>query len=83
MLIEIGFNVAGTKIVASMNDISVWWHIGFVVAIAVAALRARVTADAPVDFLFTDPAAGHAGQRTARSVGAEPSSPFGIAGAFR
>jgi hypothetical protein len=34
MLIEIGFNVAGTKIVATMNDISVWWHIGMVIAIA-------------------------------------------------
>ena len=39
MLIEIGFNVAGTKIVATMNDISVWWHIGFVIAIAVACSR--------------------------------------------
>ena len=34
MLIEIGFNVAGIKIVATMNEISVWWHIGIVIAVA-------------------------------------------------
>ena len=34
--IEIAFNVAGTRIVAFMNDLSVWWHIGFVAAIAIA-----------------------------------------------
>ena len=44
MLIEIGFNVAGTKIVATMNDISVWWHIGLVVAIGGRAVRPRVAA---------------------------------------
>src|SRR5262245_9726411 len=36
ILIEIVFNVAGTKIVATMNNISVWWHIVFVIAIVVA-----------------------------------------------
>jgi amino acid transporter len=34
--IEIAFNVAGTRIVSFMNDLSVWWHIAFVAAIAIA-----------------------------------------------
>jgi amino acid transporter len=33
--IEIGFNVAGTRIVAFMNDLSVWWHIVIVAAVVV------------------------------------------------
>ena len=53
MLIEIVFNVAGTNIVATMNDISVWWHIGFVVAIAVALFASARQPTHPVDFLFT------------------------------
>src|SRR3954447_25434925 len=33
--IEVLFNVAGTRIVAFMNNLSVWWHIFFVAAIAI------------------------------------------------
>ena len=51
--IEIGFNVAGTRIVATMNDISVWWHIGIVIAIAVALFALGSQTDAPGRLLFT------------------------------
>jgi amino acid transporter len=77
MLIEIGFNVAGTKIVATMNDISVWWHIGLVVAIAVALFAIGSQPTHPIDFLFNiAPGANADGVPWADLV------PFGIAGAF-
>jgi amino acid transporter len=77
MLIEIGFNVAGTKIVATMNDISVWWHIGLVIAIAVALFALGSQPTHPIDFLFTiAPGADAEGTPWADLV------PFGIAGAF-
>ena len=67
MLIEIGFNVAGTRIVAFMNDISVWWHIGLVVAIAVALFALGSQPTHPFDFLFTDRAGRH--ERRGHAVG--------------
>jgi amino acid transporter len=77
MLIEIGFNVAGTKIVATMNDISVWWHIGLVIAIAVALFALGSQPTHPLDFLFTiAPGTDAEGTPWADLV------PFGIAGAF-
>jgi amino acid transporter len=78
MLIEIVFNVAGTRIVATMNDISVWWHIGFVVAIAVLLFLLGSQPTHPVDFLFQVQPAG------TTTDGAPIASiiPFGIAGAF-
>ena len=77
MLIEIGFNVAGTRIVATMNDISVWWHIGLVIAIAVALFALGSQPTHPIDFLFTiAPGANADGVAWADLV------PFGIAGAF-
>jgi amino acid transporter len=78
MLIEIVFNVAGTRIVATMNDISVWWHIGFVVAIAVFLFALGSQPTHPVDFLFQIAPAG------TTTDGAPIASiiPFGIAGAF-
>jgi amino acid transporter len=77
MLIEIGFNVAGTRIVATMNDISVWWHIGLVIAIAVALFALGSQPTHPIDFLFTiAPGADAEGTPWADLV------PFGIAGAF-
>ena len=66
MLIEIGFNVAGTRIVATMNDISVWWHIGFVIAIAVALFALGSQPTHPIDFLFTDRAGRHGRRRAHR-----------------
>jgi amino acid transporter len=77
MLIEIGFNVAGTRIVATMNDISVWWHIGLVIAIAVALFALGSQPTHPIDFLFTiAPGANADGVAWSDLV------PFGIAGAF-
>ena len=58
MLIEIAFNVAGTRIVAFMNDLSVWWHIGFVVAIAIALFAFGTQPTHPIDFLFQIAPAG-------------------------
>ena len=61
-----------------MNDISVWWHIGFVAAIAIVLFAAGLPADAPIDFLFTVAPAGTTGD------GAPIGTilPFGVAGAF-
>ena len=75
--IEVGFNVAGTKIVAFMNDLSVWWHIGFVAAIAIAlfAFGSQPTHD--IGFLFqVSPDADPDG------VPWQDIIPFGIAGSF-
>ena len=76
MLIEIVFNVAGTRIVATMNDISVWWHIGFVVAIAVFLFALGSQPTHPFDFLF------HRSPRPVDRYGwaaTATSAPFGIA----
>jgi len=75
--IEIGFNVAGTRIVSFMNDLSVWWHIFFVAAIAIAlfAFGSQPTHD--LGFLFqVTPDANAAGTPWTQVI------PFGIAGAF-
>jgi amino acid transporter len=50
--IEIGFNVAGTRIVAFMNDLSVWWHIFFVAAIAFALFAFGTQPTHNIGFLF-------------------------------
>ena len=34
LAIELGLNIAGIRVVALLNQVSVWWHIAFVVAIA-------------------------------------------------
>ncbi len=78
ILIEIGFNIAGTRIVALMNDISVWWHIGFVIAIAVSLFALGSQPIHPIDFLFQVAPAG----TTADGAGIATIIPFGIAGAF-
>ena len=75
--IEIGFNVAGTRIVSFMNDLSVWWHIAFVAAIAILlfALGKQPTHD--LGFLFTiAPGADSEGNLWSAVV------PFGLIGAF-
>jgi len=77
IFIEILFNVAGTKIVAFMNDLSVYWHIGFVAAIAITlfALGSQPTHD--LGFLFTvSPGTDADGNVWSNIV------PFGVAGAF-
>jgi amino acid transporter len=75
--IEIGFNVAGTRIVAFMNDLSVWWHIFFVAAIAFClfAFGSQPTHD--LGFLFTvQPGTNAEGLSWSEVI------PFGVAGAF-
>ncbi|HEX3219484.1 MAG TPA: amino acid permease [Candidatus Limnocylindria bacterium] len=75
--IEIGFNVAGTRIVSFMNDLSVWWHIFFVAAIAFClfAFGSQPTHD--LGFLFTvQPGTNADGVSWSQVI------PFGVAGAF-
>lgn len=79
ILIEIVFNVAGTKIVATMNNISVWWHIVFVIAIVLALFLLGSQPMHPVDFLFQIDPAGTTGDP---AVPIETIIPFGIMGAF-
>ena len=75
--IEIGFNIAGTRIVAFMNDLSVWWHIGFVAAIAIALFAFGSQPTHEIGFLFqVTPDANADGVPWQNIV------PFGIAGAF-
>lgn len=78
MLVEIAFNVAGTRIVATMNDISVWWHIVFVGAIAVFLFLLGSQPTQPLESLFTIAPAG----TTADGAPIASIIPFGIAGAF-
>jgi len=78
MLIEIAFNVAGTRVVAFMNDLSVWWHIGLVAAIAVALFALGTQPTHPIDFLFQVAPAG----TTTDGAAIATIIPFGIAGAF-
>ena len=75
--IEIGFNVAGTRIVAFMNDLSVWWHIFFVAAIALTLFAFGSQPSHGLDFLFTVSPGTNADGITWDKV-----VPFGIAGAF-
>jgi amino acid transporter len=75
--IEIGFNVAGTRIVAFMNDLSVWWHIAFVAAIAILLFVAGSQPTHDLGFLFqVSPGTAADGTPWAQIV------PFGVAGAF-
>jgi amino acid transporter len=76
--IEIAFNVAGTRIVALMNDLSVWWHIAFVAAIAIALFLFGSLPTHDLGFLFQVAPAGTAADGTPwKDV-----IPFGILGAF-
>ena len=75
--IEIVFNVAGTRIVAFMNNVSVWWHIFFVAAIFVALFAFGTLPTHDIGFLFTvDPGTNAAG------VPWESVIPLGVVGAF-
>ncbi|HXG26200.1 MAG TPA: amino acid permease [Candidatus Binatia bacterium] len=75
--IEIAFNVAGTRIVAFMNDLSVWWHIGFVVAIALALFLFGTVPTNDIGTLFQIAPAGESSTGPWANV-----LPFGVAGAF-
>jgi amino acid transporter len=76
--IEIVFNVAGTRVVAFMNDLSVWWHIVVVALIAVLLFVLGTQPTHDLGFLFTIDPAG----TTEDGAGIETIIPFGIAGAF-
>jgi amino acid transporter len=75
--VEVAFNVAGTRVVAFMNDLSVWWHIFFVAAIAIALYTLGTQPIHDLGFLFTiDPGTD------ADGVPWEQIIPLGVAGAF-
>jgi len=75
--VEVVFNVAGTRLVAFMNDLSVWWHIFFVAAIVIALFALGTQATHDIGFLFTiDPGTNAAG------VPWENVIPFAVLGAF-
>ena len=78
ILVEIGFNVAGTRIVAFMNDLSVWWHIFFVAAIAILLFALGTQPSHDLGFLFTiAPGGTDPDGNPLASV-----LPLGVAGAF-
>ncbi|HEV2006810.1 MAG TPA: amino acid permease [Candidatus Limnocylindrales bacterium] len=76
--VEIVFNVAGTRVVAFMNDLSVWWHIFFVAAITLALFLFGSQPTHDIGFLFqVSP-----GTDTVSGSGWASIIPFGVAGAF-
>ena len=76
--IEVVFNVAGTRVVAFMNDLSVWWHIGMVAVIVIALFVLGSQATHDLSFLFTVDPAG----TTSDGASIATIIPFGVAGAF-
>jgi amino acid transporter len=77
MIIQVIINVAGTRIVARMNDISVYWHIFFVAAIFVGLLFLGSLPTNPLSFPFQVTPGG--------SVDGKPIAdivPLGVLGAF-
>jgi amino acid transporter len=75
--IEIAFNIAGTRIVAFMNDLSVWWHIVFVAAIALALFLFGSQPTHDLSFLFSvAPGTNADGVSWANVI------PLGVLGAF-
>ena len=75
--VEIVINVAGTRIVAFMNDLSVWWHIFFVAAIAFCLFVFGSQPTHDLGFLFSvNPATAADGTPWQNIL------PFGVLGAF-
>lgn len=77
MLVAIILNAAGTRIMAFLNDLSVWWHIAFVLGIFFGLLFLGSQATQPLEFLFSV-------QPGANSDGVPWSDilPLGVFGAF-
>ena len=57
MLIELVLNIAGINLVALLNQVSVWWHIGIVAIVVVLDLPDRQARSVRADAV-RDPAAG-------------------------
>ena len=66
MLIELAMNIAGINLVAMLNQVSVWWHIGIVAAVVVLDLPGRQARRVRPDAV-RDPAAGRR-----RQLGEQP-----------
>jgi amino acid transporter len=84
MIIQVILNVAGTRIVTFMNDLSVYWHIGFVIAIAVGLFALGAVPMHPLDFLFQIAPGGTVPGATADAapIPVQDVVPLGIFGAF-
>jgi amino acid transporter len=78
MIVQVILNVAGTRIVAFMNDLSVWWHIFFVAAIAVALYVVGSQPIHDLGFLFQISTPG----TTSDGTNLATLLPLGVAGAF-
>jgi amino acid transporter len=77
MIIQVIFNVAGTRIVAALNDISVYWHIFFVGAIFICLLFFGSLPTNPISFAFQIAPGGAVGDSPIATI-----VPLGILGAF-
>ncbi len=77
MIIQVIFNVGGTRIVARMNDLSVYWHIFFVAAIFVMLLLLGKLPTNPLTFPFQVAPGGSVGDTPIQNI-----VPLGILGAF-
>ena len=77
MIIQVIFNVAGTRIVAALNDISVYWHIFFVGAIFICLLFLGSLPTNPLSFPFQVAPGGAVGDSPIATI-----VPLGVLGAF-
>ena len=57
MLIQLAMNIAGINLVALLNQVSVWWHIGIVAAVVILIFARRQAGSVRSDAV-RDPAAG-------------------------
>ena len=77
LLVAVVLNAAGTRIMSFLNDLSVWWHIGFVAAIFFGLLFLGSQATQPLEFLFTVQSGSNADGVPWSSI-----LPLGVFGAF-
>ncbi|MEI8333953.1 MAG: amino acid permease [Chloroflexota bacterium] len=84
MIVQVIFNIAGTRIVAFLNDLSVYWHIGFVIAIAVGLFALGTVPTHSLDFLFQVAPGGSVPGATpdAAPIPVQAVVPLGMFGAF-
>ncbi len=55
MLIELGLNIAGINLVALLNQVSVWWHIGIVAAVVVLCFAIGKPNESGLDYFAIQP----------------------------
>lgn len=77
MAIQTVFAIAGSRIVARINDLSVWWHIAFVAAVVLCLAFLGTLPANPLAFAYTIAPGGEIGGVPVAEI-----VPLGIAGAF-